>query len=288
MLVSMTGFGNCILEDESCKIQTEIRSLNSKGLEINVKIPSAYRGLEADVRNLISQKLIRGKVDVSFNIEDKESGGIQLNEQLLQHLSNKLTKLADNFGLSKPTMGDLVAVPGVLEQSTALNSKLVSKITQSVQNAIESLIKFRENEGETLAQDLKSNLGNISNLLALVNEGKDERITQIRERIILKLTDIKQDATFDQNRLEQEMIYYLEKLDVNEEIVRLQTHLDYFEESMQENEMSKGRKLAFIAQEMGREINTLGSKANNAAMQKHVINMKDELEKIKEQINNVL
>jgi uncharacterized protein (TIGR00255 family) len=285
----MTGFGKATLELPDKTITVEIRSLNSKGADISFRLSSSLRNYELELRNDISKQLERGKIDLSVYIEsNKVETPIEINVELAKAYFDQLRNLA--IELNEPITDGLQQVlkfPDVMksERKEADESEW-KQIKNCVNDAITQLQKFREMEGQSLQKDFEERLGHISKCLDEIKTLDLIRIKNIKERIRNNIEDTIGKGKIDENRFEQELIYYVEKLDINEEKVRLKTHLDYFMETFKEN--SPGRKLNFISQEIGREINTIGSKANDAAMQKIVVQMKDELEKIKEQANNVL
>ena len=287
-LQSMTGFGKANGQFQDKKISVEVRSLNSKGLDLNLKIPSSYRDLETPVRKLVTDALMRGKMDLGIYIESQQHqvSGL-INEPVATAYFEKLKALNDTWGTNTQDYLALVLrMPDVLNsQLEALSDQEAQFVLDLVQEACAQLQKFRKQEGQGLAQDLKSNLAHIQNELQAIVPFEQERVAQVKERIQKGLTSI-DESRIDANRLEQEMIYYVEKLDISEEKQRLQQHLNYFTETL--NQEASGKKLGFIAQEMGREINTLGSKCNHSEIQRRVVIMKDHLEKIKEQVLNAL
>lgn len=285
----MTGFGKATLELPEKTITVEIRSLNSKGADISLRLSSSLRNYELELRNEISKQLERGKIDLSVYIEsNKVETPIEINVELAKAYFDQLRNLA--IELNEPITDGLQQVlkfPDVMKSERKdADENEWKEIKKCVTNAISQLQKFREMEGQSLQKDFEERLGNISQYLDEVKKLDLHRIKSIKERIRNNIEELLGKSKMDENRFEQELIYYVEKLDINEEKVRLKTHLDYFLETCKEN--SPGRKLNFISQEIGREINTIGSKANDAGMQKIVVQMKDELEKIKEQANNVL
>lgn len=287
-LQSMTGFGKANGQFQDKKISVEVRSLNSKGLDLNLKIPSSYRDLETPVRKLVTDALMRGKMDLGIYIESQQHqvSGL-INEPVATAYFEKLKALNDTWGTNTQDYLALVLrMPDVLNsQLEALSDQEAQFVLDLVQEACEQLRKFRKQEGQGLAQDLKSNLAHIQNELQAIVPFEQERVAQVKERVQKGLASI-DESRIDANRLEQEMIYYVEKLDISEEKQRLQQHLNYFTETL--NQEASGKKLGFIAQEMGREINTLGSKCNHSEIQRRVVIMKDHLEKIKEQVLNAL
>lgn len=293
MIKSMTGFGLSTFSDEQSTITVEVKSLNSKFQDFTLRLPKVLSDMELEWRNLIADKLERGKV--SFSVEYAKTGKAEIkqayNKELFTAYYNELKKLADaviapsydqifQLALSSP---DVIQNNGREEMATTEKEK----IKVAVQQAIEKCNQFRLDEGKVLGEKIKSNIKTIRDGVAEVEKLDPSRVEKIRSRIKGNVSEFFNNESFDTNRLEQEIIYYIEKLDINEEKVRLNSHLDYFLKVMESKE-SNGKKLGFIAQEIGREINTIGSKANDAEMQKHVVMMKEELEKIKEQLNNVL
>lgn len=285
MIQSMTGFGKSTLQLPAKKISIEIKSLNSKNLDVNTRIPSLYREKENDLRRLISSELERGKIDLSIYMEvsaDEVSG--KINQALVQSYIRQLQSIHDNK--DEDYLAIAMRLPDVLKsEREELDDKEWDLIWESVQDSISNLKQFRLEEGKYLAKDLIFRIESIEGLLKKVLEEDADRLKQVRERLYKAITDLK--LTVDENRFEQEMIYYLEKLDITEEKIRLTNHLDYFKMELK-SDISNGKKLGFISQEIGREINTIGSKANYAPMQNLVVQMKDELEKIKEQLLNIL
>jgi len=287
-LQSMTGFGKANGHFRDKKIAVEVRSLNSKGLDLNLKIPSLYRDLEAPIRKLITDYLLRGKMDLGIYIESQNqqlSG--QINEQVATAYFEKFKSLNDKWQTNTQDYLALVLrMPDVLSsQQEELDEAESQFILSLVAQACAQLQKFRQQEGASLATDLLSNLAQIQQELGAIVPFEQERVQQVKDRIQKGLASIDENR-LDANRLEQEMIFYVEKLDISEEKQRLQQHLNYFTETLQQE--ASGKKLGFIAQEMGREINTLGSKCNHSEIQRRVVIMKDYLEKIKEQVLNAL
>ncbi len=285
MIQSMTGFGKSTLQLPAKKISIEIKSLNSKNLDVNTRIPSLYREKENDLRRLMSSELERGKIDLSIYMEvSAEEVSGKINQALVQSYIRQLKNIHDNK--DEDYLAIAMRLPDVLKsEREELDDKEWDLIWESVQDSISNLKQFRLEEGKFLAKDLLFRIESIEILLKKVVEEDAERLKQVRERLYKAITDLK--LTVDENRFEQEMIYYLEKLDITEEKIRLTNHLDYFKKELK-SDISNGKKLGFISQEIGREINTIGSKANYAPMQNLVVQMKDELEKIKEQLLNIL
>jgi uncharacterized protein (TIGR00255 family) len=289
MLKSMTGFGKATKEFENKTVNVEIRSLNSKNLDLSLRLSSTYRDKEHELKSEITKLLERGKVDLSIYVESKQvETPVQINTDLAKSYYNQLKQLASD--LNEPItnlMSHVLKMPDVLKsERKEPNEQDWIDIHNVVLTAIEELNNFRSDEGKSIEKDFETRLGIIADSLEKIKEHDAARIQNIRDRIKKNLEEAVGKDKIDNNRFEQELIYYIEKLDINEEKVRLKTHLDYFIKTMKEP--AGGRKLNFIGQEIGREVNTIGSKANDAEMQKLVVLMKDELEKIKEQTNNVL
>ena len=288
MLLSMTGFGKSNGVFESKKVSVEIRSLNSKGLDLSLKIASPYRDLETDIRKMLSENLDRGKVDIGIFIEStNESHNNIINNEVATKYYSAIKKLNESWGEApQDYLSIVLRMPEVLNTQTAeLTEEEKKWILNLVDETCGKLNDFRAQEGAALKKEFELRIGEIRSLLSQIEAFEDIRILQIKERILKGLKELEHPG-LDQNRLEQEMIFYLEKLDVSEEKMRLTNHLNYFIETM--SSPLSGKKLGFIAQELGREINTLGSKSNHGDMQRLVVEMKDNLEKIKEQVLNTL
>ncbi len=286
MIQSMTGYGKTVLQLPSKKITIEVKSLNSKNLDLNVRIPSYYREKELDVRKKLGVQLVRGKVDFSIFIED--NGGevsSKINEKVVKEYINQLKQIvSENNEVELLKMA--VRMPDSLKtEREELNEDEWAKINNGIDEVLDKIKVYRADEGRALLKDFILRIETIENLLQKVIALDPERIKLVKERLKKAIDELA--VKVDENRFEQELIYYLEKLDITEEKVRLKNHLSYFMKEL-EVETSNGKKLGFISQEIGREINTIGSKANFAEMQKLVVQMKDELEKIKEQNLNVL
>jgi uncharacterized protein (TIGR00255 family) len=289
MIKSMTGFGKATAEPDKKIITVEIRCLNSKGADISLRLSSGLRNYELELRNEISRQLERGKIDLSVMIESgTEETPVEINVNLAKAYHAQLKKLAEAVNAPmESVIPQLLKFPDVLRnEKKEADENEWQQIKKCVAEAIAQVNAFRETEGRSLLIDFEERLKRIGQYLEEIKKLDTKRIKSIKDRIRNNLADIIGKEKIDENRFEQELIYYIEKLDINEEKVRLQTHLDYFLETCKDP--SPGRKLNFISQEIGREINTIGSKANDAPMQKLVVMMKDELEKIKEQANNVL
>lgn len=284
MIQSMTGFGKSVLSLADKHISIEIKSLNSKSIDINTRIPQVYREKELDFRKLIAEQLQRGKVDFSIFIENTGTQTpSKINPNIVKSYIEQMRTIVD--GDLTELLKMAVRMPDALQTtSESISEEELSVIFQHINLAIADLQNFRSQEGKVLEKDFILRINNINRLLQEVQGLDEERLALIRERLEKAVADIQ---NVDANRFEQELIFYLEKLDITEEKIRLKKHLDYFLETLY-SEDSNGRKLSFIAQEIGREVNTLGSKANFAPMQQLVVQMKDELEKIKEQVLNVL
>ncbi len=285
MIQSMTGFGKSVSQLPSKKITVEIKSLNSKNFDLNARIPSQYREKELQLRNMISRELTRGKVDFSLFVEiTGEETTASVNPAVVKKYIQQLREIVD--GDETELLKMAVRMPDAMKtEREEIDETEFQAITESVVEALVEINNFRTTEGEALEKDLQLRVSNIKNLLEEVIRIDPDRIDAVRERLRKGIEDIKENV--DENRFEQELVYYIEKFDITEEKVRLENHLDYFSENINSDD-SNGRKLAFISQEMGREINTIGSKSNYAPMQQVVVQMKDELEKIKEQLLNVL
>jgi uncharacterized protein (TIGR00255 family) len=292
MLLSMTGYGKASCEYANRKITVEVKSLNSKQMDINTRIAAVYRDKELEIRNLVAQQLERGKVDFTLTVEEKGASGTLINQAVVANYYQQLQQVADNLHIAMPEniLDTIMKLPDALKTDNATTSddewQAVQKVVLA---ALDQLTAFRTQEGRALQQMFDKKLERIGALLAEVEPFEKGRVQKIRDNIEKSLQDLSNDKKIDidRNRFEQEMIFYIEKLDINEEKVRLRNHLKYFAETMQ-TEHAAGKKLGFIAQEMGREINTLGSKSNQSEMQIIVVKMKDELEQIKEQVLNVL
>lgn len=281
----MTGFGKHILQLPTKKITIEIKSLNSKNLDLNVRTPPQYREKELQMRNTIAKVLSRGKVDFGLYVEDTaQSTSTKINVGIVQNYMNQLSSIqqADTLELMKMA----IRMPDALKtEREEIDEKEFEAIKEGLDNALAKVDTYRLDEGKVLKDDFSKRIENISVLLDQVIEIDPDRIEGVRERLQKAISDLKENI--DQNRFEQELIYYIEKFDITEEKVRLTNHLKYFITALNSKD-SNGKKLGFISQEIGREINTIGSKSNYAPMQQLVVQMKDELEKIKEQLLNVL
>jgi uncharacterized protein (TIGR00255 family) len=282
----MTGFGKATLQLPTKKITIEVKSLNSKGLDLNVRMPSLYREMELGLRNLIASKLERGKIDFSIYIESTaEQTSTRVNVPIVKAYINQLLEVypdADTTELMKMA----VRMPDTMKvEREEIDESEWATIQTVIEEALQNILNFRKDEGESLEKEFQLRIANIRQFMNEALALDPERVQAIKERLQTAIAELQ--VNVDENRFEQELIYYLEKLDITEEKVRLTNHLDYFLDTIKGTE-ANGRKLGFITQEMGREINTMGSKSNHAQMQKLVVQMKDELEKIKEQVLNVL
>ena len=290
MLRSMTGFGTASIKKGEYEVIAEIRTLNSKFADINVKIPPQWSSLELVLRKQLTDGLTRGKISASVEIVSNTSGDAAVfDEALLADYLEKFKKVSASLGEdSRDLFALALHAPGVLKVGEEeVNEDLVELIKEAMAKAVDKTNEFRLQEGKELSSKLKDYIDSIRRLLKQIDPLDKERIQVIEERLRQGFNNTKSSVEVDKNRFEQELIYYIEKLDINEEMVRLANHLDYFEEVIQADQPN-GKKLGFVSQEMGREINTIGSKANNASIQRLVVEMKEELEKIKEQSLNLL
>ena len=286
MIRSMTGFARSSFESQDISMTVEVRALNSKNLELNLRLPYSYRSWEDELRTAIKPQLLRGKVDVNFNVNHQgAAAAADLNKDVISDYIQQLREIAD------VTPAELLPIatrlPDALQSAEVLpDDNQKKEVFGLVQQAIRQLIDYQTAEGQAMINDLNTQIESIKKGLEHVNDKKDLRIQQVRSKLQDNLKSLAVEV--DQNRFEQELIFYLEKFDINEEIVRLRQHLLYFCEVMNNERETKGKKLGFIAQEIGREINTIGSKANDASLQKEIVQMKDALERIKEQLLNIL
>lgn len=285
MIQSMTGFGKHIVQLPSKKITVELKSLNSKNLDINARIPQTYREKELELRKMIADVLIRGKVDLALYVEiTGEETTAEVNQGMVKKYMEQLANIAKGDDIKLLELA--LRMPDTLKtERDDIDEVEYEAIMTATKEALSEIVSFRSEEGKVLEKDFDERLDNLDTLLAQIKEMDPERLATVRERLEKAVADLK--VELDANRFEQELIYYLEKYDITEEKVRLANHLDYFKTTLKSQD-SNGKKLGFIAQEIGREINTIGSKANYAPMQQLVVQMKDELEKIKEQMLNVL
>lgn len=292
MIQSMTGYGKAVANLTNKKITIEVKSLNSKSLDLSTRIAPSYRDKEIEIRQLLSNRIARGKVDFNLWVEkdDLSDAAVIVNEKLIESYYKQISSVAQNLNLPLPAdwFQTLLRMPDVLTKPEVeeVTDEEWKEVMKGINEAVDHLVTFRNQEGEALETKFQHNIEQIAQLLKQVEPYDKERIEKVRERITDSLENAL-DVEYDNNRLEQELIFYIEKLDVNEEKQRLNHHLDYFITTLN-GEAGQGKKLGFISQEIGREINTLGSKSNHAEMQKIVVQMKDELEQIKEQVLNVL
>ena len=282
----MTGYGKVVLELTAKTVRIEIKSLNSKSLDLNVRMPNEYRPKELELRKIIGSRLRRGKIDVSFYVDiEKAKNPTKINTSIVKNYMDQLSNISGG-GRNLDLLKMAIKMPdSISAEKEEIDEQEWSLIISGAEDALNKIENYRKDEGKALYSDFSNRLNNIKSLLKKAVEIDPERIKKVRERLTKSVLELKE--KIDQNRFEQELIYYIEKLDINEEKIRLDNHLDYFFKTLNQNQ-SNGKKLGFIAQEIGREINTIGSKANYAPMQKIVVQMKDELEKIKEQLLNVL
>ena len=291
MIQSMTGYGKAVVAYEEKKIHVEVKSLNSKQLDLNTRIAPLYREKEMEMRQMVAEALIRGKVDMSVWIEkDMAVDPTPINAALVENYYQQIKAISEKTGIPMPedSFYTLLRMPDVLTKTDMeeLDEEEWQTVKGAVKEALDSLVDFRKQEGAALQKKFTEKIDNIARLLASIEPYEQSRVEKIKARIIDGLQQIP-GVEYDRNRLEQELIYYIEKLDISEEKQRLTNHLKYFRDTMAEP-AGQGKKLGFIAQEMGREINTTGSKSNQAEMQNIVVKMKDELEQIKEQVLNAL
>ena len=286
MIRSMTGFARSSFESQDISMTVEIRALNSKNLELNLRLPYSYRSWEDELRTAIKPQLLRGKVDVNFKVNHQAEAALaELNKDVISYYIQQLREIAD------VTPAELLPIamrlPDAIQSAEVFpDDNQKKEVFDLVQQAIKQLIDYQTAEGQAMAKDLNAQIESIEKGLEYVNGKKDLRIQKVQSKLQDNLKSLAVEV--DQNRFEQELIFYLEKFDINEEMVRLRQHLIYFCEVMNNEIETKGKKLGFIAQEIGREINTIGSKANDASLQKEIVQMKDALERIKEQLLNIL
>ena len=292
MIQSMTGYGKAVVTFKEKKINVEIKSLNSKALDLSTRIAPLYREKEMEIRQTVAKSLERGKVDFAIWIEkDAVVDAAPINTALVENYYKQIKAISAQTGIPEPTdwYATLLNLPDVTTKTDTeeLTDEEWTVASQVIGQTIDALVAFRKQEGAALQQKFNEKVDNIEHLLSQIEPYEKSRIEKIRQNIVKGLEQIPS-ADYDKNRLEQELIYYIEKLDISEEKQRLTNHLKYFRETMNEEGHGVGKKLGFIAQEMGREINTTGSKSNQAEMQNIVVKMKDELEQIKEQVLNAL
>ncbi len=283
----MTGFGKSVLQLPGKKITIEIKSLNSKNLDLNARIPSTYRGKELDLRNIVAKALERGKIDVGLYVESTgENTNTVINEAVVNAYMTQLNNVVSGNPSETELLKMAVRLPDALKtERDELDENEYKSIVDNLQDALKEINQYRLDEGNTLKKEFELRIKNLQQLLEDVIVLDVDRLDDVKVRLEKAVADLK--VNLDENRFEQELVYYLEKYDITEEKVRLKNHLDYFTDSLNSAD-SNGKKLGFIGQEIGREINTIGSKSNYAPMQQLVVQMKDELEKIKEQVLNVL
>lgn len=291
MMQSMTGYGRATCELEDKIITIEIKSLNSKQIDIYSRLPNLYKEKDLDIRNLLSQELKRGKVEISITYENTDvSGFSQINIPAVEEYYQRLHEISQKLGVhdKEPLLQTVMRFPDTLKmEKEDLKESDWMKIKSQIKAAVDSINKFRNQEGKALEKDILQRVENIETLLSEITPFEADRIAHIRQKISSNLTELIDKHKVDENRFEQELVYYLEKIDITEEKVRLKNHCIFFKEEVNSSD-AIGKKLGFISQEIGREINTIGSKANHSEIQKTVVQMKDELEKIKEQLMNVL
>lgn len=292
MIQSMTGYGKADVHYNGKKIYVEVKSLNSKSMDLSTRIAPLYREKEMELRQLLSKSLERGKVDFTLWVEkDETSAAGTINAEVVANYVGQIRQICKAQSLPEPenVWEVVLRMPEAVQVNTAeeLTDEEWQVVLSAVNEAIAGLVAFRKQEGEALYKKFTEKVDNIERLLGEIEPYETGRVDKIRQRLLERLQELK-GVDYDKNRLEQELIYYIEKLDISEEKQRLTNHLRYFRETMQESERGLGKKLGFIAQEMGREINTTGSKSNQAEMQNIVVKMKDELEQIKEQVLNVM
>jgi len=292
----MTGFGKAQLDFKQSIANIEIRSLNSKHLDLNIKMPQVYREKELELKKYLTQKLVRGKIEVLIQSDSFNTSRFTINTKKIKEYHQEILKLKKDLNIknsawnfmhkSTDIIPSLLKMPeAVIKREEKANQDDWNGVFNGIKIAIDELIKYRKNEGKDLEKDISQRINNISKLLEEIIPLSNERIEKVKINLRQKLE--LSEVQFDTNRFEQELIFYLEKQDITEEIVRLKSHLSYFLETI-ETSFPNGKKLGFICQEIGREINTIGSKSSNSEMQKFVVNMKDELEKIKEQLLNIV
>lgn len=292
MVRSMTGFGKTTVESGNKKIIIEIKSLNSKQLDLNLRLPNLFKEKEMEIRGMVKEKLDRGKVDMNIYFDNSETDkDVSVNSAVVMQYFNQMMDISTKLGIEPDKDGLLQTImrfPDTLQvKSEELAEEEWSQLQRGIEKALEEINKFRTQEGKALIKDIIHRVELIQQLASEVPQFEVKRVETIRQKLLEKINEWAEVKNIDQNRLEQEIIYYLEKLDITEEKVRLANHCKYFLETIDKEE-APGRKIGFIAQEIGREINTMGSKANDHDIQKLVVRMKDELEKIKEQSLNVL
>ncbi|MFO7873978.1 MAG: YicC/YloC family endoribonuclease [Bacteroidales bacterium] len=291
MIKSMTGYGKSVCRLDDKTFNTELKTLNSKYFDINLRLPAEFRSKEQEIRSLLTQQLQRGKAELVISIDNHDDpSGFALNKPLMEKYYRELTEFAARVEapVSENLIPAILRLPEVLYQETEdPDDETWDALLTSIREAIGQTDHYRITEGQRLEKDLVERIDNIRRLREAIPPLEEKRTAAIRQKLQKSLESLEEASNADPNRFEQELLYYLEKLDITEEMVRLEQHLSYFEQTLEEDQ-SSGKKLHFIAQELGREINTIGSKANDAGIQKIVVQMKDELEKIKEQLMNIL
>ncbi len=290
MVLSMTGYGRTTFSLGAKSIVLEVRTLNSKSLDLNLRVAPLFKEYEMEMRNILSRHIVRGKTDCTISFEQMDEKAGEINPVAVKEYYRQIANIAQELGVQDARVLDLVfRLPNITTASVdALSEEDWTFVQKQLDLACAQLNKFRADEGANLKKDLVLRVQQIRDALAAVEQLDPQRMTQQREKMHADLQTYLSEENIDMNRFEQELIFYLEKMDITEEVIRLRSHCDYFDQTLAETVNEKGKKLGFIAQEMNREINTIGSKAYHADMQRKVVVMKDELEKIKEQLNNVL
>ncbi len=290
MYYSMTGYAKEVLDLPEKQITVEIKSLNSKTTDISIRIPQYYKEKEIEIRKMLSEKLLRGKIDFFITVDLADNyTDIVFNKEVIENYSGQLKDIVVSQGLNfnEDIFRALLTLPNVYKrEKEELGDEEWNELKKAIFNAIEKLMEFRKKEGENLEKQIIADLNDIEKLLQKVDDYEQERVGIIKERLEKHLSTL--EAEYDKERLEQELIYYIEKIDISEEKTRLKSHINYFREISASNNITKGKKLTFVAQEIGREINTLGVKSAHKEIQKIVVMMKDHLERIKEQLANIL
>ena len=285
MLQSMTGYGSTSFQIDELEIYIELKTLNSRYFDSKISMPSALSSQELLLNNLLKEKLIRGKVDLRIKLTGSTSDVISFNKSVIKNYINDLKELSD-FDDSQ-ILKSVLSLPNSIDKGElSLSTDQINKLNISINNVIEEVIKFRKNEGENTLKDLRENLNIIKEYSEIIDKISDLHKKNIKEELQIKSQNL--EVNFDNGRFEQEVFYYLEKMDINEELVRLKSHMDFFVEILDNDLIEKGKKLGFICQEIGREINTIGSKSSNSKIQNSVVEMKSSLEKLREQTLNIL
>ena len=287
---SMTGYGKSISRFNNLNIIVELRGVNSKNFDLRTRVPSQYFSKDIEIRKLLSSRLQRGKLDFTLQIDSEEISDYKINKGTFSYYLSFLKQLAIDQQMDQGDLFNTITkLPGVVVQNLdEIDTEEWAAVLGAIQNCVDTFIQYRSERGVAAMNDITNNIDQIQRLLEDIDGHEQQRIDTIKNRLYSSLEQIEQSGKVDENRLEQEMIFYLDKLDLNEEKIRLTQHIKYFKEEMHHSDISKGKKLGFIAQEIGREINTIGSKANSATIQKNVIQMKNYLDKIKEQLANIL